>query len=110
GTATGEGLLVDLPTIALVSPEDIVPNQVWMSSDDPAALAETVEAAFPPTVTVIANPQAAQNAAVTSVAFLLAAIGAVLLALVVLVLRRTRSRADSRELALLAVMGLGRTR
>ncbi|WP_220433120.1 FtsX-like permease family protein, partial [Raoultella terrigena] len=33
-----------------------------------------------------------------------------MLAVVVLTLRRTRSRADSRELALLAVMGLGRRR
>lgn len=110
GTSTGEGMLADLATLALVSPEPIVPNQVWFASDAPAELAVTAEQQFPATVTMLADPRAAQNAAGTAVAFSLAAGGAVVLALIVLLLRRSRTRADSRELALLAVMGLGRAR
>lgn len=110
GTTTGEGILVDLATLSLASPDAIAPNQVWMSSPDPAALAAAVEDAFPQTATLVADPQAARSAAGTATAFLLAAAGAVVLAIVVLVLRRTRSRGDARELALLAVLGLGRRR
>jgi ABC-type antimicrobial peptide transport system permease subunit len=61
-------------------------------------------------VTAVADPRAAENAAGTAWAFVLAAAGAVVLAMIVLALRRTRTREDSRELALLAVMGLGRAR
>ncbi|WP_171013085.1 FtsX-like permease family protein [Microbacterium sp. 2FI] len=110
GSASGQGMLVDLATVSLASPLDIVANQVWMSTDDPGAVTAAVEEAFPETVTIVADPRSADNAAGTALAFLLAAVGAVGLALVVLVLRRTRSRADSRELALLAVLGLGRGR
>ncbi|WP_373877184.1 FtsX-like permease family protein, partial [Microbacterium thalassium] len=45
----------------------------------------------------------------TAWSFILAAAAAAVLALVVLVLRRTRSRADAREIALLAVLGAGRS-
>ncbi|HET8926881.1 MAG TPA: FtsX-like permease family protein [Microbacterium sp.] len=110
GTPTGEGMLADLAMVSLVSPLPIVANQVWFSSDEPAELAVAAEEQFPATVTTIADPQAAQNAAGTAIAFALAAGGAVLLALIVLLLRRSRTRADSRELALFAVMGLGRAR
>lgn len=110
GTATGEGMLVDLGTLSMASPFEIVPTQAWLSTDDPGATAAAVSEEFPQTVTMVADPRSAENAAGTASAFILAAIGAVVLALVVLVLRRTRSRADSRELALFAVMGLGRRR
>ena len=110
GTPAGEGMLADLAMTALVSPEPIVPNQVWFASDAPAELALAAEQEFPATVTVLADPRAAQNAAGTAISFALAAGGAVVLALIVLLLRRSRTRADSRELALFAVMGLGRAR
>ena len=110
GTPTGEGMLADLAMVALVSPEPVVPNQVWFATDAPAELDLTAEQEFPATVTVLADPRAAQNAAGTAVSFALAAAGAVVLALIVLLLRRSRTRADSRELALFAVMGLGRAR
>jgi hypothetical protein len=110
GTPAGEGMLADLAMTALVSPEPIVANQVWFASDAPAELALAAEQEFPATVTVLADPRAAQNAAGTAIAFALAAGGAVVLALIVLLLRRSRTRADSRELALFAVMGLGRAR
>lgn len=110
GTTSGEGMLVDLGTLSMASPFDIVPTQVWLSTDDPGGVAAAVAAEFPQTVTMVADPRSAENAAGTASAFVLAAIGAVVLALVVLVLRRTRSRADARELALFAVMGLGRRR
>lgn len=110
GTATGEGMLVDLGTLSLASPFPIAATQAWLSTDDPGAVAAAVAEEFPQTVTMIADPRSAQNAAGTAAAFVLAAVGAAVLALVVLVLRRTRARADSRELALFAVMGLGRRR
>ena len=110
GTATGDGIVVDLATLALAAPYDVLPTQVWFSSDEPDALAAAIHEQFDRVVVTVADPRSAQNAAGTAVAFLLAAAGAVVLAFVVLVLRRTRSRADSRELALFAVMGLGRRR
>jgi hypothetical protein len=110
GTTSGEGMLVDLGTLSMSSPFEIAPTQAWLSTGDPGAAAAAAKAAFPQTVTTVADPRSAQNAAGTASAFVLAAIGAVVLAIVVLVLRRTRSRADSRELALFAVMGLGRRR
>ncbi|WP_127475953.1 FtsX-like permease family protein [Microbacterium sulfonylureivorans] len=110
GTASGEGMLVDLGAVSMASPFEIVPTQAWLSTDDPGAVAEAVAEQFPQTVTIVADPRSAQNAAGTASAFFLAAAGAVVLAGVVLVLRRTRSRADSREIALFAVLGLGRRR
>ncbi|WP_214466517.1 FtsX-like permease family protein [Microbacterium flavescens] len=110
GSTTGEGMLVDLGTLSTASPFEIVPTQAWLSTGDPGAVAAAVAEEFPQTVTIVADPRSAQNAAGTAAAFMLAAAGAVVLAVVVLVLRRTRSRADSRELALFAVMGLGRRR
>lgn len=110
GTSNGEGMLVDLGAISMASPFEILPTQAWLSTDDPGAVAAAVSAEFEQTVTIVADPRSARNAAGTASAFILAAAGAVVLAVVVLVLRRTRSRADSRELALFAVMGLGRRR
>lgn len=110
GTTSGEGILVDLGTLALASPFEVVPTQAWLSTDDPGAVEAAVAEEFPQTVTMVADPRSAANAAGTSAAFFLAAAGAVVLAIVVLLLRRTRTRADSRELALLAVIGLGRRR
>jgi hypothetical protein len=110
GTAKGEGILVDLAALSLASPTEVLANQVWLASADPSALAAVVEEQFPQTTTLVADTRAAQNAAATWIGFALAAAGAVLLATVVLILRRTRSRADSRELAVLAAMGLGRAR
>jgi hypothetical protein len=108
GSVTGEGMLVDFVTFALATPLGLVPSQVWFATDDPAALAEVTTEEFPQTVTTVADPQAAESAAGTAVAFGAAAIGAVVMAVAVLVLRRTRDREDSRELARMAVMGLGR--
>ncbi|MDY0910973.1 ABC transporter permease [Microbacterium sp. CFBP9034] len=110
GTVSGQGMLVDLGTLALASPFEIAPTQAWLATDDPGAVAAAVSDEFPQTVAIVADPRSAQNAAGTAWAFYLAAAGAVVLTIVVLVLRRTRSRADSRELALFAVMGLGRRR
>lgn len=110
GTPAGEGMLADIAMTAAISPEPVVPNQVWFASDAPAELALAAEQDFPATVTVLADPRAAQNAAGTAISFALAAGGAVVLALIVLLLRRSRTRADSRELALFAVLGLGRSR
>lgn len=110
GTVKGEGILVDLATLSLASPTEVPANQVWHASADPSALAAVVEEEFPQTTTLVADTRAAQNAAATWTSFALAAVGAVLLATLVLILRRTRSRTDSRELAVLAAMGLGRAR
>ncbi|BDV31422.1 FtsX-like permease family protein [Microbacterium terricola] len=110
GTPAGEGILVDLGTLSLLSPAAIVANQAWIASDRPDAAAAAVAAAYPQTVVLVADPRSGQNAAGTAIAFLLAAAGAAVLAFVVLALRRSRGRGDARELALLAVMGLGRRR
>ncbi|GAA5033288.1 hypothetical protein ACFQRL_03520 [Microbacterium fluvii] len=110
GTPAGEGMVVDFGTLSLLSPVELVANQVWVSSADPDAAATAVQAAFPEPVVLVADPRAGSSAAGTTVAFAVTAVGALMLAAAVLVLRRTRTRADSHELALLAVLGLGRRR
>lgn len=110
GSVTGEGMLADAGALALLSPQPIVPNQAWFATTDADAVAAAVRAAFPGPTVLVADPRAGAAAAGTAWGFVLAAVGAVVLALIVLVLRRTRSRPDSRELALFAVFGLGRLR
>lgn len=108
GTPSGQGMLADLGTLSLLSTEPIVPNQVWIAADDPDAVAAALSATFTGPTVLVADPRQGGAAAATGWAFVLAAGGAGALALVVLWLRRTRTRGDARELALLAVLGLGR--
>jgi hypothetical protein len=110
GSVTGEGVLADAGTLALLSPRPIVANQAWFSTEDAGAAAAAVGEQFSGPTVLVADPRAGRAAAATSWGFVLAAAGAAVLAVVVLVLRRTRTRADARELALLAVFGLGRAR
>ncbi|GAA2971020.1 ABC-type antimicrobial peptide transport system permease subunit [Microbacterium terrae] len=110
GTPSGRGILFDRTTVGVVTGVGIPANQAWLSTGDPGATAAAVADEFPDVVVAVADPRAAQSAAGTVLAFALAALGATALAIVVLFLRRTRSRADARELALLAVLGLGRRR
>ena len=110
GSVTGEGILVDTGTLALLSPRPLVANQAWFSTPDAAGAAAAVSEAFAGPTVLVADPRAGRAAAGTSWGFVLAAVGAATLAVVVLLLRRTRTRADARELALLAVIGLGRAR
>ncbi len=109
GTPDGQGVLTDLAALSLSTSQQIPPNELWVSTDEPQAVVAEIDVLAPATRTMVADPRAAESAAATGTSFLLAAAGAVALAVVVLVLRRTRSRADARELAMLAVMGLGRT-
>ncbi|GAA3628369.1 hypothetical protein GCM10022200_08590 [Microbacterium awajiense] len=108
GTPDGQGVLTDLAALSLSSAQWIAPNELWVATDQPQAVVAEIDALAPATRTMVADPRAAESAAATGVSFLLAAAGAVALAVVVLVLRRTRGRGDARELAMLAVMGLGR--
>jgi len=110
GTPSGQGLLADIGTLRLLAATAIVPNQLWVSAEDPDAVASAVAEANPGATVLVADPRQGAAAAATTWGFALAATGGLILALVVLTLRRTRSRADTRELALLAVMGLGRRR
>ncbi|CAI9394541.1 hypothetical protein [Microbacterium sp. T2.11-28] len=110
GTPAGQGLLADLGTLRLLAATPIVPNQLWARADAPDAVAGAIADANPGATVLVADPRQGEAAAATAWGFGLAAAGGLVLAVVVLALRRTRSRADTRELALLAVMGLGRRR
>ncbi len=110
GSATGEGLLVDIGALSLLAPSMIVANQAWFATDAPDVVADAVSATFTGPTVLVADPRQGAAAAATAWGFVLAAAGAAVLALIVLTLRRTRGRADARELALLAVFGLGRAR
>lgn len=108
GSASGEGVLVDRTAASLVVGQPLTATEVWVSTDDPALVIDEVSARLPGARTDAADHRSADAAADTAWAFVLAAAGAALLALVVLLLRRTRSRADAREFALLALLGAGR--
>lgn len=110
GTPSGQGLLADIGTLMLLSPVPVVPNQVWVEADDPDAVAAALAEQFTGTTVLAADPRQGRAAAATAAGFVVAAAGALALALVVLMLRRSRTRSDARELALLAVLGLGRRR
>ncbi|GLI28402.1 hypothetical protein ARHIZOSPH14_26440 [Agromyces rhizosphaerae] len=108
GAPDGQGILTDLVTASLSAAVPLEPTEVWFGTTDAAEVALAVEEAFPAASVDAADPLAAADAERTAVAFVLAAAAATVLALVVLVLRRTRTRQDTRELAVLAVLGLGR--
>ena len=106
--AGGSGIAVDVAALVLGGDDLVPPNEVWLRSGDPPALAAAVAEGFEGVVVDTADPRAAQSAFGAAVAFLLTAAGAVVLALIVLVLRRGRTDGAGRELAILAVLGLGR--
>lgn len=108
GTPTGQGMLADLDTLSFVAGSPIIANQVWVHTDAPDAVASAVSAGFSGPLVLVADPRQGAAAAATTWGFILAAAGAAVLALVVLWLRRTRTRADTRELALFTALGLGR--
>ncbi|MDE0545726.1 FtsX-like permease family protein [Microbacterium sp. C7(2022)] len=108
GAPGGSGILTDLSALSMAVGSVIAPNEIWLSTDDPLAVADAVEAAAPATASVTADPRAAQSAASTVSAFALSAVGVGILAVIVLVMRRSSNRTDARELALLDVLGLGR--
>ncbi|WP_353810371.1 FtsX-like permease family protein [Agromyces sp. SYSU T00194] len=108
GAPDGQGILTDLVTASLSAAVPLEPTEVWFGTTDAAEVALAVEEAFPAASVDAADPLAAADAERTAIAFVLAAAAATVLALVVLVLRRTRTRQDTRELAVLAVLGLGR--
>lgn len=108
GTPTGQGMLADLDTLSFLAGSPISPNQLWVRTDAPDTVASAVSADYSGPLVLVADPRQGAAAAATAWGFVLAAVGAAVLALVVLWLRRTRTRADTRELALLTVLGLGR--
>lgn len=107
GIARGNGLLVDLFAVNIGSQEPPVDNELWLRSDDPAALVDAVAGTVQSVQIDAVGPGTAASAFQTVLSFLLAAAGAVALAIVVLLLRRSRGEAE-RELGVLAVLGLGR--
>ncbi|WP_434809952.1 FtsX-like permease family protein [Microbacterium sp. bgisy189] len=108
GTPTGQGVVVDLPALMVAGADQAPPNEVWLATQQPAATAVAVESAFPGVRPIVADPRADAKASGAALSLLLAAGAAALLAVTVLLLRRSRRRDDSRELAMLALLGLGR--
>lgn len=110
GTPDGQGVLTDLGALSLVTGQAVSADEAWIATDEPFAVATRIAEDVPEARTVLAEPGAAESAAATGFAFLVAAGAATTLAVCVLLLRRSRDRTDARELALLAVLGLGRRR
>jgi len=108
GAPDGAGLLLDLTALTLATSEPIVANELWLAAEDASAVADAADAAVGGARVLVSDPRAAQSAMGTAVAFVLAAFGATALAVVVLVLRRSRGDGALRELGVLAVLGLGR--
>ncbi|QTV79843.1 hypothetical protein [Microbacterium sp. NIBRBAC000506063] len=108
GAPNGSGILADLTSVALSTAEAFLDNELWLATVDPVLVAEEADAAIGGVRVAITDPRAAAKAFETALAFLLAAAGAVLLAIVVLVLRRSRGDGSARELGILAVLGTGR--
>lgn len=108
GVTDGSGILADLTALAITTAEPLPDNELWLATDDPVLVAEEADAAVGGARVAITDPRAAAKAFETALAFLLAAAGAVLLAIVVLVLRRSRGDGSARELGILAVLGTGR--
>ncbi len=110
GVTNDQSALMSLSALWLSTSEPIIASEMWMSTGSPLDVAEAADAAVGGARVAVTDPESAAKAAETAYSFLLAAAGAVLLAIVVLVLRRSRGDGAARELGLLAIMGLGRGR
>jgi len=108
GAPDGAGLLLDVTALTLATSEPIAANELWLTTADPSAVAAAADAAVGGVRVLVSDPRAAQSAMSTAVAFVVAALGATALAVVVLILRRSRGDGSLRELGVLAVLGLGR--
>lgn len=109
GLIDGAGVMVGLTALALSSEDPPMDNEMWLATEDPPAVAEAVDAALTGIRIDTLDPRAGAKAFETVLAFLMAAAGAVGLAIVVMLLRRSRSGdGTERELGTLAVLGLGR--
>lgn len=108
GVTDASGVLIDFNALRLSTAEPLHQNEMWLSADDPGAVAAAADDAIGGARVDVTDARAAEKAFDTARAFLLAAAGAVLLAVVVLVLRRSRADGAERELGVLAVLGAGR--
>lgn len=108
GLSEGAGVLANLTALAMSTTEPLTDNELWIATDDPVGVAEAADEAVGGVRVATTDPRAAEKAFETALAFVLAAVGAVLLTVVVLILRRSRGDGAARELGLLAVLGMGR--
>jgi len=111
GTPGSRGFLVDLARLAVVSGEPVEPNQVWLTSDDPGASgasAALIERDYPQVVVLTPDPAIAADRVAQGTTLQVSAIGSVLIALILLMLRAGVSGTEAREAALLALVGAGR--
>ena len=108
GTPGSRGFVVDLARLAVVSGESVEPNQLWLASDDPGASAALIERDYPQVVVLTPDPGVAADRVGQGSVLQVSAIGAVLIALTLLVLRGGVSGTEAREAALLAIVGAGR--
>lgn len=108
GTPGSRGFVVDLARLTVVSGESVEPNQLWLASDDPSASAALIERDYPQVVVLTPDPAVAADRVGQGSVLQVSAIGSVLIALTLLVLRGGVSGTDAREAALLAIVGAGR--
>lgn len=108
GTPGSRGFLVDLARLAVVSGEPVEPNQVWLTSDDPGVSAALIERDYPQVVVLTPDPAIAADRVAQGTTLQVSAIGSVLIALILLMLRAGVSGTEAREAALLALVGAGR--
>lgn len=109
GLIDGSGIMVDLRAISLSADNAPQPNEVWLAAADATGVAEAVRSAVTGVRVEEFDAQLDTKVAGAVFAFGIAALGASALALVVLLLRRSRSADGAeRELGLLAVLGVGR--
>ncbi len=108
GTPGSRGFVVDLARLAVVSGEPVGTNQLWLASDDPGASAALVERDYPQVVVLTPDPAVAADRVRQGSVLEVSAIGSVLIALTLLVLRGGVSGVEAREAALVAIVGAGR--
>lgn len=108
GTPGSRGFVVDLARLAVVSEAPVEANQLWLTSDDPGASAVLIERDYPQVVVLAPDPAVAADRVGQGSILQVSAIGSVLIALILLVLRGGVSGAEAREAALLAILGAGK--
>ncbi len=108
GTPGSRGFLVDLARLAVVSGERVEPNQLWIAADDPGASAALIEREYPQVVVLAPDPAVAADRVAQGSILQVSAIGSVLIALTLLVLRGRVSGVEARDAALLSIVGAGR--
>ncbi len=113
GIAGGRGAMIDAGAFALSTQDAPQINELWLATDGTMSATDVAQAAAAVAPNLHADSfdeNVIADASETAFVFTLAAAGSAALALVVLILRRSRAGDETdRELGTLAVLGLGRT-